>query len=64
MPRALASFLFLFGFLESAARAQESPGPLGTIDTDRPAGEQRGTGRRTEPVEKIVLDEDWPEEDS
>lgn len=34
MPRVLAPLLILFGFLESAARAQEdSPGP---IDTDRP----------------------------
>lgn len=50
----------------ASSLVQAAAGVLATVapDTHRPAGEQRGTGRRTEPVEKIVLDEDWPEEDS
>jgi hypothetical protein len=50
----------------ASSLVQAAAGVLATVapDAGRPAGEQRGTGRRTEPVEKIVLDEDWPEEDS
>lgn len=40
------------------------PDPEGDSDDDPDDPEPRGRGRRTEPVEKIVLDEDWPEEDS
>ena len=40
------------------------PDPEGGADGDPDDPEPRGRGRRTEPVEKIVLDEDWPEEDS
>ena len=36
------------------------PDPDGSADGDPEDPGPRGRGRRTEPVEKIVLDEDWP----
>lgn len=44
--------------------ATVAPDPDGSADGGPDDPEPRGRGRRTEPVEKIVLDEDWPEEDS
>lgn len=55
----------------ASSLVQAAAGLLATVvpDADDAPDEpdrhsRRGSGRRTETVEKIVLDEDWPEEDS
>lgn len=56
----------------ASSLVQAAAGVLATVVPDPDGGAvgdpgdpaPRGRGRRTEPVEKIVLDEDWPEEDS
>lgn len=54
----------------ASSLVQAAAGVLATVAPDPDTGQDGGddaprSGRgRTEPVEKIVLDEDWPEEDS
>ncbi|KRF36280.1 hypothetical protein [Nocardioides sp. Soil805] len=44
--------------------ATVAPDPGSGPDAEPDAHPRRSSGRRTDPVQKIVLDEDWPEEDS